>query len=619
MIAAILRVDGIEVEPSLPDRMLGVWRPVAPYANGTWVHGAVAIGDARARLTAEPHPALLPMHDEQRDLVLAWDGRLDNREDLMTVLGCRQSSEALIDEALVIDAYARWGVAFVERLLGDFALILWDGRERRMLAAKDQIGVRPLHYAFDGRSLVIASRIGQVLEGAHLDRRLNEPMVADFLADNLNNLDETLFRDVKRVPQAHVLQHDRGAYAPRVWRYWDLRERPPIIYRSDGEYVEHFREVARTAIRSRMRGLHPVGVLLSGGYDSSTIACMASELLGDHQSSNGHVATFTAMSHDRPDEDERRYVDALVAHRGLKSYYVDADDMWTFKKCAPDASPWDEPFEGPFDGLITGLLDRTRQEGVRILLDGLGGDMLFTGTRYYLFDLLLERRAGRLKRELKHWPLSDWPALVGSYVLAPLFKRCPPYNAAKAPDWMRPEFAARCETDQRLRAVYPPHRFRRPSQQQTYEALTYVALPNTLLWLQSAALVHEIDMRHPLLDVRMIDFFMRIPSSQKAEGRSSKPFISRAMKDSFPPLVIDQSLAVGKYLEPLLKRGLLERWETHLGGPCHVAQLGYVDPDLLRSAFVRHLDCEHSYFHARKLARVLRLERWLRYLFGDPD
>ena len=583
------------------------------------MQGAVAIGEARSWLTEETPPGQLPVRDERRELVLAWDGRLDNREDLITAFGSSRPIEALTDEALVLDAYTRWGVMFVERLLGDFAFVLWDGRARRFLAVRDHIGVRPLHYAFDGCSLVVASRIGQVLEGAGLERRLNEPMIADFLADNLNNPDETLFRDVRRVPPAHVLQHDRDGRAPRAWCYWELRERPAITYRSDGEYVEHFREVAGKAIGSRLRGRHPVGVMLSGGYDSSTIACMASELIDDKQATNGRVATFTGVIDERPEEDERRYVEALVAHCSLESHYVAADDMLTFKDGASNAGWWDEPFEGPFDGFIAGLFERAQREGVRVLMDGLGGDMLFAGNKYYLFDLFLEWRWARLKRELKYWPLSDWPALMRSYILEPLIRRCPPYEEPKLPEWIRPDFAARCETVRRLRAAYPPHQFRRPSQQRTYEGLTYVALPNTMLWLQSEALARGIDLRHPLLDARMIDFFIRIPSSQKAEGRRNKVFIGRAMKDSFPPLVADQSLVVGKYLEPLLKRGLLEHWGAYLGGRCHVTELGYIDPSSLEFAFARHLECEEGYPIARKLALVLRLEQWLRNLFGDPD
>jgi asparagine synthase (glutamine-hydrolysing) len=619
VIAAVVRTDGVEVERSALDRMLAVWRPVTPDAQGTWVRGEVGLGEDRLWPTAERHPRSLPARDEQRGLVLVWEGRLDNGDDLLTLLGGRRPPGTSDDEALVLDAYARWGVGSVERLLGDFAFVLWDGRARRLFAARDQIGIRPLHYAFDGRSLVVASRIGQVLEGAHLERRLNEPMVADYLADNLNSPDETLFRDVWRVPAAHVLQHDRGAPAPRVWRYWDLRESAPIVYRSDGEYVEHFREVAGKAVQSRLRGARPVGVMLSGGHDSSTVACLASELTGGARAGDGHVVTFTWVFDDRPEEDERHYAEALAVHCGFESHYVAADEMWTFKDAAPRAGAWDEPFEGPFDGMIAGLFDRARQQGVRVLLDGLGGDVLFEGSHYHLFDMLLDRRWGALARELRCWPLLERPRLMRTYVLAPLVRRRPARRPRSVPEWIRPDFAARRETERRLR-TRPPRRFRRPSQQKTYEAIASQWLPNSMLWLQSEALRRGIDLRHPVLDVRVIDFFMRIPSSQRAHGRRGKVFIRRAMKDSFPPVITDRPLDFGEYFAPVLNRGLVEHWDAYLGGRSHVAELGYVDPALLRAAFARCLGRERHYYpHVRALALVLGLELWLRCLFGAPD
>ena len=174
MIAAVRSLAGSVVAPTLLARMLGAGRLVElggqqpPLADieATWAEGEVGLGEARLWLTdmtEKPRSGSMPMRDEQRELVLAWDGRLDNTEDLLTSLGRGQSRAALTDEALVLEAYARWGVTCIEHLLGDFAFVLWDGRAHRLFAATDHFGLRPLHYAFDGCSLVVASRIGQVL------------------------------------------------------------------------------------------------------------------------------------------------------------------------------------------------------------------------------------------------------------------------------------------------------------------------------------------------------------------------------------------------------------------------------------------------------------------------
>jgi asparagine synthase (glutamine-hydrolysing) len=634
VIAAVRSLAGSAVEPALLARMLGAGRLVEPRGQrppeadieATWADGEVGLGKARLWLTDQPRPGPLPMHDEQRELVLAWYGRLDNRDDLLTSLGSGLSRPAPPDEALVLDAYARWGVTCVERLLGDFAFVLWDRRARRLFAATDHFGLRPLYYAFDGSSLVVASRIGQVLEGARLERRLNEPMIANYLGLNPANPDETPFQGVWRVPAAHVLQHDRGASAPLLWRYWELRERPPITYRTNEEYIEHFREVGGKAIGSRLRGPHPVGVMLSGGLDSATIACMASELIDDAQSGDGRLATFTAVFNRLPEADERRYVEALVAHGGFESHYVAADDMWTFNDGAPREGSWDEPFEGMLGDFTELVFDGAQQQGVRVLLDGHGGNQLFGGNMYYLFDLLLERRWSALSRELRCWPWRARPGIVRRYVLAPLCSGWPRCDMAsemahKAPVWIRSEFAARCDAERRLRTVHPP-RFHLPSRNLSADAIALIQEWGGLRLLQSGALRRGIDLRHPLFDIRLIDFFMRIPSSQKAQNRCDKVLIRRAMKHSFPAIVTQpRGPTPARDFTKLLDRGRREhqrsRWEALLAEDFHLAQLGYVDQEALRDALARYVTGETSRVSA--LANTFRLEQWLRHAFSGGN
>jgi asparagine synthase (glutamine-hydrolysing) len=620
VIAAILCIDGGELEPPRVVQMVGAGLPFTPDAEGIWVEGAVGLGEARLWLSDGPSPRLLPTRDEQRGLVLAWDGRLDNREDLLMSLQGRWIGSPS-DEELVLEAYARWEVMCVDHLLGDFAFVLWDGRARRLLAARDHMGVRPLHYAFDGRSVVVASRIGQVLEGARLTRRLNEPMIADYLSLNWNSPNETLFRDVWRVPAAHVLQHDQGARAPRVWRYWNMDVDPPIKYRSDNDYVEHFRDIAQKAVQSRLRTPHPIGVLLSGGLDSSTVACLASDLIDHTHSSKRSLATFTAIFDELHDADERLYVDPLVAHCGFKSSYVLADEMWTLRdNGAPHMGSWDEPFEGMFDGVIEGLFDRAKEDGVRVLLTGHGGDMLFCGSLYYLHDVLLDLGWVAFLRELNAWPVSRWPRLLGSYVLAPLSGLLPKHEVSyQVPEWVRSDFAKRIEVEQRLRTAYPPRRFRRPSRQFDFEAIAYVEFSTRMLWLQAEALRRGIDLRHPFFDVRLIDFCMRIPSWQKQRKGVSKTLIRSTMRNSLPPIVAERSLAGSGDFTKVLDRGLRERerhrWEACFATSFRLADLGYVDPVMLRRAFARYVEGEDAL--RWELALIFRLEQWIRHQDGE--
>ena len=355
MVAAILNVDGADVAPSLLARMLAAGRPLTPDTEQpltptlerTWVNKHIGLGDARFSSPHEELPWRLVTPEASHQPMLAWDGRLDNRDDIVALLGSRWSAAS--DETLLLRAYSRWGAGCLKFLAGDFAFILWDDLANRLLAARDQLGVRPLHYAFDGKSLVIASRISQLFLGTQSSRQVHEPMVADYLADNWTSPNETLFRGVWRIPPAHVLQYDRNSTAPRIWRYWDVQASPTIEYRSDSDYTEHFSELVQQAVRSRLRTSKRVGVLLSGGLDSSAVAYSASGIIAStSEIRQQRLDTFTAVYDQFPDIDERRYVEPLVARCGCQPHYVVADELWTLRHDAPRLGAWDEPFENAF-------------------------------------------------------------------------------------------------------------------------------------------------------------------------------------------------------------------------------------------------------------------------------
>jgi asparagine synthase (glutamine-hydrolysing) len=621
VIAAILRVDGSALDSVLPARTVSTGLPFAPDLKGAWADGPVGVADARLDLTENSGPSLLPARDDQRGLVLAWDGRLDNRDDLVASLGGRPT-ESPIDEILVFEAYAKWGVMFIEHILGDFAFVLWDGRARRLLAARDRMGVRPLHYAFDGRSLVITSRIGQILDGAGFARHLNEPMIANYLSFNASRSPETLFRGILRVPAAHILQHDQGAQAPRVWRYWSANVNPPIRYSNDGDYAEHFRAITETAVQSRLRTAYPVGVMLSGGLDSSSVACLASRLKAGTGSNHGRLTTFTTVFDHPRDGDERQYVEPLVAHLGLDSYLVSSDGMWTLHEGAPPIGSWDEPFEGMYDGVVEGLLDRAQAEGVRVLLTGHGADMLFSGSRYYLHDVLLDLGLPASVRDMMRCPLSRWKSVLGSLILASLTASRPVHEASfKAPEWVRPDFALRMAREQSLRTGHPPQRFNRPSQQCDFEAISYVEFAQKMLWMQAEGIRRGIDLRHPFLDARLIDFCMRIPSWQKQRSGVTKVLVRSVMHESLPLVMAERPFSRTDFTM-VLDRGLRERqrhqWEGCFTAGFRLAEMGYVDPVPLRDALARYVEGGEADLRS-DLARVFRLERWLRHQTGESQ
>jgi asparagine synthase (glutamine-hydrolysing) len=442
-------------------------------------------------------------------------------------------------------------------------------------------------------------------------------MIADYLADNWTNPSETLFRGVWRVPAAHALQCDRGRAAPRIWRYWDVQAGPTIAYRTEDEYVEHFSDLLRQAVRSRLRTAKRVGVLLSGGLDSSAVAYSASGIIGKAPTiGQEQLDTFTAVYDEFPDIDERRYVDPFVARCGSRPHYVLADELWTLRYDAPRLGAWDEPFENAFDNLIRGMLARAKQENVDVLLTGGYGDELVEGNLYYLHDLLMARRWTTLVHELAHWPWWRRADIAQRYAVAPLWVRpVKPMHEVGVPSWVRPHFAARTDMKARFRTAYAPQRFSRPSQQVDFASVTYFSRLPVTLWLQAEGLRHEVDLRHPYLDSRLIDFLMRIPSWHKRRDPATKGLLRSMLRSSVPSVLTERPVTgpPGEHAK-LFAKGLRHReryrWEACFAGNSRLAELGAIDPTSLRRAFGQYLRGDDSL--GFPLACVFRLEIWLK-------
>ena len=263
-IAAALGIDGRRVDPAVIRRM--VETPVQdPQRGGSWTDGAIGV--------AAGQPCV-PLVDDR--FVMAWDGRIDNRPDVIRRLDGRAERDTT-DAALVLAAYERWGLKCLDALVGDFAFVLWDRRERRLVAARDHLGVRPLHYMSDGRLWYVASQIEQLGRAAACHPIINEGVVGEFLVGKLDLPEDTFFEGVRRVPPGHMLAIDRNG-AASVTAYWAPDWDRVLHYDREQDYVDGFREFFRQAVESRLRSPDPVGLLLSEGLDSNAVATAIGEL-----------------------------------------------------------------------------------------------------------------------------------------------------------------------------------------------------------------------------------------------------------------------------------------------------------------------------------------------------
>ena len=367
-----MRLDGAPATAEALAPVLAALAVRGPDRADIQTDGPAALGHALLATTPEAAAEPMPLRHSESGCMITADARLDNRAELIAALGIDAAGRVIGDGALILAAYLRWGDDCPARLLGDFAFAIWDGRTRRLFAARDKAGMRQLIWHITpGRLFACATDPEALLHHPDVPRRINAARVADFI-EQMEAIDHTstFFEGLTRLLPAHALRLEGGAV--RVQRYWQLAPTVPLSRASAADNTHAFTELFTQAVRDRLRSPAPIGSMLSGGIDSGAVTATAARLL--HQAGAPPLLTFSAIDSD-PACRESAGVRAAID-------FIDAIDP----RIASLADP--APFRDrvaqltrdeydPFDGhmaMVRALYVTAQQAGVRVMLDGVSGD-----------------------------------------------------------------------------------------------------------------------------------------------------------------------------------------------------------------------------------------------------
>jgi asparagine synthase (glutamine-hydrolysing) len=284
--------------------------------GGRSVDGGLAMSFRALHTTPQRPPEPQPLRSPEGHLV-TFDGRLDNRADLVSIL--RPYLREHSDAAVVATAYTVWGLAAFERLIGDWALSLWDGRQQRLLLARDYSGVRPLYYEYTAQGITWASELEAFLRLQRGRRSLNDHYLTRFLVADPQT-DSTPYVGIHAVPPGTCVMVADGTL--KTFVHWQPDPGALIRYGNDADYEEHFRELFRAAVRGRVDVHGPVCAELSGGLDSSSIVCMGDELVRSGESPHVSLTTVSYVFDEAPTDDERQYISLVEARRGARGRHI---------------------------------------------------------------------------------------------------------------------------------------------------------------------------------------------------------------------------------------------------------------------------------------------------------
>jgi asparagine synthase (glutamine-hydrolysing) len=504
-IVGVVHLDDTPVDQRLLQRMTVALGHRGPDGQRVWSDGPVGLGHTLFLTTTDLEPSQ-PLSLDGNAWIVA-DARIDGRGELIRKLEARGRNplRAASDAALILHAYDCWGEDSVEHLLGDFAFAIWDRSTRRLFCARDHFGVKPFYYAHVGGRFVFSNTLECVRLHPAVGDALDELAVADFLLFGSNQDPRTTtFADVRRLEPGHSLTCREGV--PRRRRYWTLPHEDRIRYRRSREFVDRFLELFRIAVSDRLR-TGPVGIWMSGGLDSTSIAATARHLRSAEAAPFGLRAQTTVYDALIPDQ-ERRYATMAADALGIEIdiFAADHDDHVDGRCRTGLATP--EPSDNPFVHVHSRQLGRAAAHS-RVILSGDGADEVLWGST--VAGLLGRMRPGQLAADVARTLLHRRRPALG---LRAMLTRSHGSGARTPafPEWISHGWAARLRLHERWQEMHA----RRLAGDHPLRPEAYGRLM-TALWSRHFEVADPgstripLECRYPFLDVRLVSYLLALP------------------------------------------------------------------------------------------------------------
>jgi asparagine synthase (glutamine-hydrolysing) len=416
-IVGLWHLDGRRIDPGVFARMTAALRHRA--CDGEDVRNARSFALAHQHLwiadeeIGERQPLV-----NARGVLTALDGRIDNRDDLLPVLGLPTSAT---DASCALAAYERWGASFAEHVNGEFAIAIADPSRSTVLLARDAIGIRPLYYAHTRSLFAFASEIKALLAHPDVPVRPDDDGLADYLmigARPLDRQDVTCFAGISAVVPSHVIVVSPERLTTR--RYWDFDTSATLRLASAGEYADAFRDRFSTAVRRRARGRRPVAVSVSGGLDSSSIFCMAEVLRRNGRIDCPPPVGISFTSDGGGDADERGYLVEIEDAYGVTIERFPMDMLTGIVDgAAEQVRAVEAPFLDCMWAVTRELQRRVASNGARVLFSGQWGDQVLFSSAY-LVDFCTQFAFGRVRQHAR-----EYARYFGAREAAVLLRRVP--------------------------------------------------------------------------------------------------------------------------------------------------------------------------------------------------
>jgi asparagine synthase (glutamine-hydrolysing) len=600
-------------EPETVASMAAALDHRGPDGRGAYTAEGAALGFRRLAIIDLSDAGNQPFASDDGMRQLLHNGEIYNYRELRRELeGRGHRFRTKTDTEVILRAHEEWGDRCVERFNGMWALALWDAARQRLFCSRDRFGVKPLYYRWEDGRFAFASE----LKAFRADAGRLEPnlrAVRDFVArDTVEHTDETFFAGVRKLPAAHSLVVDERGL--RITRYWTLEPGEP-----PADAAEAVRELLLDSVRLRLRSDVPVGTCLSGGLDSSAIACLVDQLLRTEAENARPVGdrqrTFTAYF-DEAAYDERSYARAVVERTKADAHWVTFGDDELVAALPAIVEAQDEPFRSTSVVAQWFVLRAAAAEGLKVMLDGQGGDEIFAGYHGYFGPRFADLLASARLRELAS-EVGAYRTLHGAKAVRIAGDLARPFLPEQARVALRTRLAGggallhrelrSLDGDEDVERVTGRDRLHR----QLHLIMARRGLPELLRYEDRNSMAHSLEARVPFLDYRLVELAFGLDARELIRNGTTKWVLRQALADILPRVVRDRVDKLG-FVTPEARffRGALGELAADAFASRAFADREWVDGPAVRGRLERHRRGEGT--AGFELWRALSVELWAR-------
>ena len=625
-ICGILRLDGSRVEREALVEMNQQIVHRGPDDAGLFLEGSVGLAMRRLSII-DVKSGHQPISNEEGNVWIVFNGEIYNHQELRGELEARgHRYRTHSDTETIVHLYEEHGRDCVQYLRGMFAFVIWDARSQKPFAARDRLGIKPFYYLQDQEKFLFGSEIKTLLAYPGVRASFNRRILSEYLAFGYITGEETFFEGIRKLPPGHTLEFVQGGKW-EMRQYWDLTADSEVRH-PESYYVQTYREMLEQAVSSHLMSDVPLGVFLSGGLDSSTVAAMATKACG------GPLQTFSVGYGERQ-YSELPYAQTVAKHLGSEHHEIVMTRRGFFDVLPKLIWHEDEPIVWPSSVSLFFVAQLARRH-VTVVLTGEGSDETLGGYTRYAWTLwnrradsayravapaalrALLRRSVRsaplgsaLRRKLEHTFLGRDGASWESFYFDNFYSA---FSGDEQAGLLREGLSQKESTYDGSMGFWEKSSGSLLSRLLYTDIKTY--LVELLMKQDNMSMAASIESRVPFLDHKLVEFAFSIPAQYSTRGMAGKCVLKKIAEDLLPPSIVHRrKLGFPTPWQGWLAGRKLDELEQTLAGTRSLER-GLFRPDAVRKLFAEHRAGLRD--NSNRIWRLLNLELWMR-IFIDRD